>query len=116
VFDIFLVHNGALFELSVRGEVTGAASAESLAASLGHLPEGCSALLDLTQVTALDDTALDAIRQAVTERKPTDLSVAIPAGDDIARERWERAAGSGPARLFTTLSVPRRPAVTLSST
>jgi hypothetical protein len=115
VFDIFLVHNGALFELSVRGEVTGPASAASLAASLGHLPEDCSALLDLTQVTALDDAALEAIRDVVAERRPSDLSVAIPAGDVTEWERWERAAGSGPARLFTTLSVPRRPVASLSS-
>ena len=70
--DIFLVHDGELFELRLRGSIT-AECAPSVANAIGYLPDGCVAIVDLTEVPSID--------QALVRGRAGALSVVLAAAD-----------------------------------
>ena len=67
--DIFLVHDGELFELRLRGPIT-AECAPSVANAIGYLPDGCVAIVDLTEVPSIDQAGAEAIRQGLVRGAP----------------------------------------------
>jgi hypothetical protein len=80
VDDIFLMHDGEVFELSVRGAIT-AHTAASIVAAVRHLPAGCRALIDLTGVPAIDPPGALALRAALLDGHGSHRHVVIAATD-----------------------------------
>jgi anti-anti-sigma regulatory factor len=80
VVDIFLVHDGELFELRLRGPIT-VDCAPSVASAIGYLPDGCGAIVDLTEVPSIDQAGAEAIRQGLVRGRPGALRVVLAAAD-----------------------------------
>jgi anti-anti-sigma regulatory factor len=80
VVDIFLVHDGELFELRLRGPIT-AECAPSVANAIGYLPEGGLAIVDLTEVPSIDQAGAEAIRQGLLRGHAGAPTVVLAAAD-----------------------------------
>ena len=81
MFDLFLVSDQQLFELDLRGELTGAEAVMALTEALGRLPVEADVLLDLADVTRIDEPTAAALRVAILDRRAAGGSVAIVAPD-----------------------------------
>jgi anti-anti-sigma regulatory factor len=80
VIDIFLVHDGEVFELRVRGAIT-AETAESVTDAIGYLPDGSVTIVDLTEVPSIDAAGAEAIRRGLVRGRDEVLTVVLAAAD-----------------------------------
>ncbi len=87
MYDIFLIQDLDLVEVSVRGELNGEAGATSVARALRGVADGSAVLVDLRGLRSVDD--LNAVRLGVglAELAQRDVKVACVADDAVVRER-----------------------------
>ena len=113
-FGIFLVHGGESFELILSGRLAGEVAAHSVLRAISLLPEPCLSLVDLSEVSELDERAAQAIHEAIAGRQDAGALVYLVCPSEQLRSPLIGAGFGGAADLHEDMAAARRSLLTAS--
>ncbi len=108
MFDIFILCDQQIYEVSMRGDVTGLDAASGLSDVIGRLPTGAEAVIDLTSAASIDLVAAEAIRSAILARRVDHVTVVVAADLLALRSVLVLADVDHVAEITLTLAEARR--------
>lgn len=87
MYDIFLIQDLDLVEVSVRGELSGETAACGVTRALRGVTDGAAVLVDLRGLRSVDELNAVQLGLTVAELAERDVKVACVADDALVRER-----------------------------
>ena len=113
-FGIFLVHEGETFELILSGRLVGQVAAHSVLRAISLLPKPCVSLVDLSEVSDMDERTARALREGVAGCRDAGGLVCLVCPSEHNRARLIAAGFGGRTDLHDEMAAARRSLLTAS--
>ena len=85
MYDIFLIHDGDLFEIAVRGCLLGEVPAADIARTIEFVPSQSTLVLDLTELDRIDRWNAKSMRQALRAARERSIAVCCAGTPPLVR-------------------------------